>query len=507
MKPGTLPRWEQVNIAFASNDQAERATVTHLGPVFQHAESAGIIGKWFFIRKPQWRFRYLPATTGSAGSAKQIIQTVADEALNAGHALRWATAIYEPEIHAFGGDTAISTAHALFHQDSRHVLTYLGSPPALAPGRREISLLLCTAMMTAARLDRFERGDVWAQVAALRPHPSQAPRAQEWAGFKVAVQRLIATDTSPVTAHRAGGAVQPISAWLTAFENNGAMLRNLADNGELTRGLRAVLAHHVIFHWNRIGLPARTQANLAHAAAEASFSEVSGVFPIRRFTTAPGLPHRDCETANRIQGGVKVQGFGASEIDTTRPHPARMYDAYLGGKDNYPVDREAVRRILRQWPEVRLNARANLAFLQRAVRFLAGEAEIRQFIDIGTGIPAAGNVHEVAAQVAPGARVVYVDNDPIVHMHANALPTGSGTTTVVLADLRDPHAILAHPELRAQVDFSRPVALLLVAILHVITSSENPAGIIATLRDALPEGSYLALPPWHGRLPSARYRR
>ena len=104
-----------------------------------------------------------------------------------------------------------------------------------------------------------------------------------------------------------------------------------------------------------------------------------------------------------------MQGFTASEIDTTRPHPARMYDAYLRGKDNYPVDREAVRQILRQWPEVRLIAQANRAFLQRAVRFLAGKAGIRQFIDIGTGIPAAGNVHEVAAQVAPDARVVYID--------------------------------------------------------------------------------------------------
>jgi hypothetical protein len=170
-----------------------------------------------------------------------------------------------------------------------------------------------------------------------------------------------------------------------------------------------------------------------------------------------------------------------------------MYDAFLGGKDNYPVDREAVKHILRQWPEIRQTARANRAFLQRAVRFLAGEAGIRQFIDIGTGIPAAGNVHEVAAQVAPDARVVYVDNDPIVHVHANALLTGNGTTAIVLADLRDPHAILADPKLSAHIDFTRPVGLLLVAILHFITSSEDPAGILATLRDALPDGSYLAL--------------
>ena len=186
-------------------------------------------------------------------------------------------------------------------------------------------------------------------------------------------------------------------------------------------------------------------------------------------------------------------GFAASEIDTSRPHPARMYDAYLGGRDNYPVDREAVREILRLYPETRQVALANRAFLQRAVRFLAAEAGIRQFLDIGTGIPSAGNVHEVAGQVAPDARVVYVDNDPIVHVHASALLTGTDATGIVLADLRDPGAILAHPGLRAMIDFSRPVALLLLAILHFVTEEEDPAGIVATLLDALPDGSYLAL--------------
>jgi hypothetical protein len=186
-------------------------------------------------------------------------------------------------------------------------------------------------------------------------------------------------------------------------------------------------------------------------------------------------------------------GFPLSEIDTTRPHPARMYDAYLGGKDNYAADREAVRQILRAWPEVRAMARANRAAMQRMVRFLAGEAGIRQFLDIGTGIPSAGNVHEVAGQVAPDSRVVYVDNDPIVHVHANALLTGSGTTGIVLADLREPEAILAHPKVRELIDFSKPVALLLIAILHFLTEEENPYGIVAALRDGLPSGSFLAV--------------
>jgi hypothetical protein len=182
-------------------------------------------------------------------------------------------------------------------------------------------------------------------------------------------------------------------------------------------------------------------------------------------------------------------GFALSEIDTATPHPARIYDALLGGKDNYAADRQAVRQLLEAAPEARDSARANRAFLQRAVRFLADEAGIRQFIDVGTGIPAAGNVHEVAT----GARVAYVDNDPIVHVHANALLTGSGTTSIVLADLRAPETILAHPRVRALIDFTQPVALLLVAILHFITEAENPARILAVFRDALPAGSYLAL--------------
>ena len=127
------------------------------------------------------------------------------------------------------------------------------------------------------------------------------------------------------------------------------------------------------------------------------------------------------------------------------------------------------------------------------MRFLAGEAGIRQFIDIGTGIPAAGNVHEVAAQTAPGTRVVYVDNDPIVHTHANALLTGSGTTRIVLADLREPEAILAHPKVGELIDFSESAGLLLAAIVHFLTDEENPAGIVGVLRDALAPGSFLVL--------------
>ncbi len=186
-------------------------------------------------------------------------------------------------------------------------------------------------------------------------------------------------------------------------------------------------------------------------------------------------------------------GFAPSEIDTSRPHTARMCDYFLGGKTNYMVDRAAAEQVLRAAPDVRLMARQNRAFLQRVVRFLVRDAGIRQVIDIGTGIPAAGNVHEVAQQAAPDVRVAYVDNDPIVHVHANALLTSTGATSIVLADLREPETILAHPQIRELIDFGQPVALLLIAILHFISDAEDPAGIVATFRDALAPGSYLAI--------------
>jgi len=187
------------------------------------------------------------------------------------------------------------------------------------------------------------------------------------------------------------------------------------------------------------------------------------------------------------------RGFAPADIDTSRPHTARMYNYFLGGKDNYEVDRAAAQEVLRAAPEARDIARHNRAFLQRAVRFLVCERGIRQILDIGTGIPSAGNVHEVAQQFDPGVRVVYVDNDPIVHVHAQALLTGAGPTGIVLADLREPEIILTHPAVTELIDFSQPVAVLLIAILHFLTEDEDPARIVATFRDFMANGSYLAL--------------
>ena len=179
--------------------------------------------------------------------------------------------------------------------------------------------------------------------------------------------------------------------------------------------------------------------------------------------------------------------------DTGVAHVARVYDYWLGGKDNFAADRAAGDQAIAASPNIVLSARANRAYLARAVRFLAGEAGIRQFLDIGTGIPTANNTHEVAQSVAPESRVVYVDNDPIVLSHARALLASrpEGATEYVDADLRDPQEIL--DAARRLLDFGRPVAVMLMAILQNIDDEDEPYKIVATLMGAVPPGSYLAL--------------
>jgi hypothetical protein len=181
------------------------------------------------------------------------------------------------------------------------------------------------------------------------------------------------------------------------------------------------------------------------------------------------------------------------DFDTSVAHIARVYDYWLGGKDNFEADRIAGEEALAAYPDLVSSVRANRAFLARGVRFLAGEAGVRQFLDIGTGIPSANNTHEVAQEVAPASRVVYVDNDPIVLAHARALLVGrpEGSTDYLDADLRETEKILDHT--RGLLDFSQPVAVMLVAVLHLIGPEDHPHSIVSQLMDVMPPGSYLLL--------------
>ncbi len=187
------------------------------------------------------------------------------------------------------------------------------------------------------------------------------------------------------------------------------------------------------------------------------------------------------------------QGTPSPKIDTSVPHSARIWNYWLGGKDNYPVDREAGDRYRAAYPQIVDVARAGRYFLARAVRFLAGEAGIRQFIDVGTGLPAADNTHEVAQRAAPDSRIVYVDNDPLVLAHARALlaSTPQGSCDYVDADMRDPAAIMAAAA--RTLDLTRPVAVLFIGVLGHIADYEESRAIVTAMLDGLPPGSYLAL--------------
>ncbi|MFJ3792259.1 SAM-dependent methyltransferase [Kitasatospora sp. NPDC090091] len=198
-------------------------------------------------------------------------------------------------------------------------------------------------------------------------------------------------------------------------------------------------------------------------------------------------------TAYQFTGGDRMfddrGNSDVTDLQTDRPHPARIYDYWLGGKDNFPPDRAAAEHAISIAPDIPQGARENRAFLRRAVR-LCAEAGIRQFIDIGSGLPARGNVHEVAQEIAPDSRVVYIDNDPIVLTHGRALLADNRTTTVLTGDLRDLDELLDRPELRDLIDLSQPVAVLLLAVLHFVGDEHADAAVRAIHKRVAP-GSYL----------------
>ena len=202
-------------------------------------------------------------------------------------------------------------------------------------------------------------------------------------------------------------------------------------------------------------------------------------------------------------------------LDTGRAHNARVYDYLLGGKDNFAADRQAAERALQAAPNIQVSMRANRRFMERATRYVAQELGIRQFLDIGTGIPTSPNLHEVAQEVDPQARVVYVDNDPIVVAHARArlASTPQGRTSVLNADLTDPTTILTSPEVTTSLDLTRPVGLSIITVLQFVHDDDQARAVVRTLTDALPSGSTLVLgvitndgSPEQGRAGAAAYR-
>ncbi|MEU8740813.1 methyltransferase, FxLD system [Streptomyces halstedii] len=248
-------RWQQHNITFPDRDTGRRAVTEHLAPVLLAAEADGQLSGWWFMNKQPWRLRYV------ADQPSPTVLTLLDEWVADGTARSCTTGIYEPETEAFGGADAMTAAHALFHEDSRHLLTYPVHNEHL--GRRETAILLMSSMMRAANLDWFEQGDVWAKVSALRPGTGTPASTR----LTSAMRTLMTTEARSLC--REHGPLDGHADWVAAFERVGTTLAYLAAQGDLTRGLRAVIAHHAIFHANRAGLPSADQYILFNIAREA----------------------------------------------------------------------------------------------------------------------------------------------------------------------------------------------------------------------------------------------
>jgi thiopeptide-type bacteriocin biosynthesis protein len=261
------PLWQQFVVEFGDDyDTAEQIAVTHLLPIMDRAEADGLVASWWFIRKaPEWRLRYLPPHQAAEANARHTLHTALDTLRATGHIAGWGETIYEPEVHAFGGAEAMIIAHQLFHLDSRHILAHVGSG---RDQRRELTVLLCSVLMRAAGQDWYEQGDVWARVAENRQLSPGIPPDRTRA-LKSGLRLLMTVNAGP-SSPLVGpdSTLAHVATWSTAFHTAGTALGELARLGALRRGLRSVLAHHVIFHWNRLGLPYDSQSVLAHAAQE-----------------------------------------------------------------------------------------------------------------------------------------------------------------------------------------------------------------------------------------------
>lgn len=262
--------WHQIHIQFTDWTNSENLAVTRLAPHLQRAHDTDLMGRWWFIRKaPCWRLRGQPGSAGSAAS-RRVVADVLDQLTDEGVVDQWRETIYEPETYAFGGPQGMEIAHTLFHADSDAVVSYLRPHgPTGILGRREVSLLLCSNLFGSAGQDWYEQGDVWHRVTQMRPLPPDTP-LNRLEGLVDVLRPLMTLD--PDTHRRLEGTDGPLAfaaPWLAAFAHAGQRLARTAHHGTLQRGLRDVLAHHVIFHWNRLGLAATTQAVLARAARDA----------------------------------------------------------------------------------------------------------------------------------------------------------------------------------------------------------------------------------------------
>ncbi|MFH9227676.1 methyltransferase, FxLD system [Streptomyces lydicus] len=318
-------RWHQYNVTFADRATGKRAITERLGPTVLAAEEDGQLTGWWFMNKQPWPLRY------RAAEPSPLVEALLSDLVDDGTVLSWVPGIYEPETTAFGGTKAMETAHDLFHQDSHHLLTYQPGPGRL--GRRETAVLLISAMMRAARLDWFEQGDVWAKAAALRP-ATEALVPERAAALVPAMQKLMTVDTRGLC--RPNGPLSGHTEWVAAFERAGATLAYLAAGGGLTRGLRAVIAHHVIFHANRAGLPSDDQSALLNTAREAIMGSSDNTA-----SPAEGRPETTSVRA------VNTDTIATSEADAARLRNALVDKIRESGYARTPAVETALRTVPR----------------------------------------------------------------------------------------------------------------------------------------------------------------
>ncbi|MGH3546710.1 MAG: methyltransferase, FxLD system [Pseudonocardiaceae bacterium] len=427
----TSTGWRQVNLWCDDWQTAEHMAVTHLGPLLTQAEDTGSITCWWFVRKGEsWRVRFLPGD-GRDETAVALVEDLTTMLMERGAIHRAVSighgeVVYEPEIHAFGGADAMALAHSLFHADSRHILYHLALARPGTEHRREVGLLLGTRLMRSAGQDWYEQGDIWAQVAAHRTtdkhhEPSPATLA--------AVQRLLAaygdTGESPL-------ALAP--DWPVAFEHTGQALADMAQQGTLTRGLRAVLAQHLLFAFNRLGIAAEHQHVLATAASQVIFQQE--IVPDPPLSSGSGRPHSTTVSAV------------TTDTTTTTTDPEQLRQALISFIDGFGTFRttqvkDAFRTVPRHLflPGVDLTT----AYAPKPV--------VTRRADDGTAVSSASSPHVVATMleqldVAPGHRVLEIGAATGINAALLAVLVGP-SGTVVTIELDDDLAARARTSLSA----------------------------------------------------------
>ncbi|WP_431954179.1 methyltransferase, FxLD system [Actinacidiphila sp. bgisy167] len=419
-----MPRehWHQHNLTFPDRDTARTAATGVLGPALTAAQTDGLLTTWWYMNKQPWPLRYC-----CRGPAPAAIRDLLDKLAADGRITAWTSSVYEPETVAFGGEQAMATAHDLFHHDSRHLLTC-----AQHLGARETAVLLCSTMLRAAGLDWYEQGDVWAKAAALRP-PDHGHLPEQAAAHLPALRRLMTADTHTQTGP--GGPLAGHDVWIAAFERAGRDLARLARTGQLSRGLRAVLAHHVIFHANRAALPLEDQRTLYQLAREVVMTTSDH--------TAPAQPHTTDANAERLRHALvdRVVADGrvrTPRIETTlRSVPRHVFVphvsldvAYADTTVDIKRDEDGTSISCASQPGV-------VGLMLEQLQPQPGDAVLE--LGAGSGYNAALLAHLVSG--TGHVTTVDVDDDLVSGARARLAEAGIGNVTVVLGD-----GALGHPD-------------------------------------------------------------